>query len=92
MFADRRDAGIQLAAKLKKYAGQKGLLVPALPVDPADTVDELKGMVDEIICIEIPEAFCAVGSHYSDFTQVSDEVVVEMLERYAAGMGEDIDD
>lgn len=64
-------------------------LVLALPVGPTDTVNELKGMVDELICIEIPEAFYAVGAHYSDFTQVEDEEVVEMLERSAAGMEED---
>lgn len=66
---------------LKKEKIEK--LVLALPVGPPDTVDELKGMVDEFVCIEIPDVFYAVGAHYSDFTQVSDEEVVEMLERSA---------
>ena len=44
-------------------------------VSPPDTADELKGMVDEFLCIEIPEAFYAVGAHYEDFTQVSDEAL-----------------
>ena len=59
-------------------------LVLALPVAPPDTVDELRGMVDELLCIETPEAFYAVGAHYDDFTQVSDEEVVEMLESSSA--------
>lgn len=64
-------------------------LILALPVSPPDTVDELEKMVDEFICIETPEAFYAVGAHYADFTQVSDEEVVAMLERSAAGQKED---
>lgn len=64
-------------------------LVLALPVSPPDTADELKKMVDDFICLELPAYFGAVGAFYADFTQVSDEEVVEMLERSAAGPEED---
>lgn len=73
-----------MTLKKEKIAG----LILALPVGPRDTADELKEMVDEFICIETPEAFYAVGAHYADFTQVSDEEVVDMLERSAAGQKE----
>ena len=66
-------------------------LILALPVGPRDTADELKEMVDEFICIETVEDFYAVGAHYADFTQVSDEEVVAMLERSAAGQKGDTD-
>ena len=56
-------------------------LTVALPVAPPATADELKQMVDEFICIETPVDFMAVGAHYRDFTQVSDEEVVELLQK-----------
>jgi putative phosphoribosyl transferase len=62
------------AAKTKK-------IVVALPVAPPDTADELKGMSDDFICIETHQDFLAVGNYYLDFTQVSDEEVVEFLQK-----------
>jgi putative phosphoribosyl transferase len=58
-------------------------LIVALPVAPPTVADEIKQMVDEFICIETPFDFMAVGSYYYDFTQVSDEEVVELLQRSA---------
>ncbi|MEW6162426.1 MAG: phosphoribosyltransferase [Nitrospirota bacterium] len=58
-------------------------LIVALPVAPPNVADELQQMVDEFICIETPPDFMAVGAHYHDFTQVSDEEVVELLQRSA---------
>lgn len=59
-------------------------LVVALPVGPPETVEVLRMMVDECICLETPLYFMAVGSHYSDFTQVTDEEVVKLLQRSTA--------
>jgi predicted phosphoribosyltransferase len=38
-------------------------------------------MADELICLETPDDFMAVGSYYLDFTQVTDKDVVKILER-----------
>jgi putative phosphoribosyl transferase len=38
-------------------------------------------MADEFVCIETPEYFMAVGKHYMDFDQVTDEEVVKLLRR-----------
>ena len=59
-------------------------LIVALPVSPPDVADELEQMVDEFVCIETPIDVMAVGSHYHDFTQVSDEQVVELLQKATA--------
>jgi predicted phosphoribosyltransferase len=59
-------------------------LVVALPVGPPETVETLQQMVDELICLETPFDFMAVGAHYSDFTQVSDNEVVDILQKMAA--------
>ncbi len=56
-----------------------GRLVLAVPVGPRDTVEKLRPEVDELICLEMPEPFHAVGLHYEDFHQVSDLEVMELL-------------
>lgn len=55
-------------------------VVVAVPVAPADVVDELSELADEIIVIDNPAAFMgAVGAHYQHFPQVTDAEVVEAL-------------
>lgn len=55
-------------------------LVLAVPVAPADTLSALAGEVDRIVCLMQPEPFNAVGVHYIDFHQVSDEEVIAALQ------------
>jgi putative phosphoribosyl transferase len=62
---------------LKKEKIKK--LVAAIPVSPPETAEELKGMVEEFICLRMPADFAAVGNYYDDFQQVPDEEVVEIL-------------
>ena len=56
-------------------------LVAALPVSSKDAEEEIKKTVDELVCPETPVDFAAVGNYYQDFTQVSDEEVVELLKQ-----------
>jgi putative phosphoribosyl transferase len=56
-------------------------LVLAVPVAPSDTMAELTPLVDEIICLEQPRPFIAIGLHYHDFHQMSDAEVVAELAR-----------
>lgn len=65
-----------LAAKRREPAK----LVLAVPIAPADTLEELRSLVDEIICLEAPDPFYAIGNHYADFRQVSDKEVVRLLD------------
>ena len=58
-------------------------LVVAVPVGAADTVDELRGLAEEVICLATPEPFGAVGAFYDDFSQTRDEEVEAILK--AAG-------
>jgi predicted phosphoribosyltransferase len=57
-------------------------LVLAVPVAPTDTVAELRSEADEVICIEDHEFFGAIGTYYADFSQVSDETVIDILKRF----------
>jgi len=55
--------------------------VLAVPVAPADTIEELRREVDEIVCLSCPRPFVAVGAHYAEFAQLADADVVTLLEK-----------
>ncbi len=54
-------------------------LVVAVPVGAPATCRELEAEVDELVCLEQPPAFFAVGAHYARFAQTSDEEVERLL-------------
>jgi predicted phosphoribosyltransferase len=60
-------------------------IVIAVPVGSPEAVAALEDMeeVSEVICLEMPPFFRGVAQAYADFTQVSDEEVVEILEEFA---------
>ena len=58
-------------------------LVLAVPVAPPDTVALLRPLVDDLVCLREPPAFYAVGAHYADFRQVSDDEVIAAMQRAA---------
>jgi putative phosphoribosyl transferase len=60
-------------------------LVLAVPVAPRSTVRELSALVDELVCLATPEPFDAIGLHYDDFHQLSDDEVIELLRAADAG-------
>ena len=54
-------------------------LVVALPVASWEAQQEISPLVDEWVCLQAPIDLRSVGAYYSDFSQVEDEEVVEML-------------
>ncbi len=56
-------------------------VVLGVPVAPRSAVRRLDLDVDELVCLETPTWFVAVGQFYADFGQVSDREVVELLRR-----------
>lgn len=60
---------------------QPAKIIVALPVAPPSTFKKIEAlpMVDDIICILVPDDFYAVGQFYKDFSQVSDVEVVRLL-------------
>jgi putative phosphoribosyl transferase len=61
-------------------------VVLATPVAPYDWAIRLAGAADEFVAVHTPVDFHAVGQFYGDFTQTSDEQVVEFLDSAAARM------
>jgi putative phosphoribosyl transferase len=56
-------------------------VVVAVPVAPYDTVLRLNDEADRVVCPLTPAPFYSIGQWYEDFSQVSDEEVVNTLER-----------
>ena len=59
-------------------------IVLAVPVASPRTLEALRSAVDEIVCLETPTAFRAVGEWYDDFSQTTDD---EVATRLATGRG-----
>ena len=62
-------------------------VVLAVPVAPPSADRALRGDADEVICLEMPDRFLAIGEWYEDFAQTSDEEVVALLRAAHAGPG-----
>lgn len=56
-------------------------IVVAVPVAPLETVEALRGEVEEVICPLMPEWMISIGYWYTDFSQTSDEEVIELMQR-----------
>ncbi|WP_372623028.1 phosphoribosyltransferase [Falsiroseomonas sp.] len=54
-------------------------LVLAVPVAPPETLQALRGEVDEIVCLLEAELFFGIGAFYRDFHQLSDEEVIASI-------------
>jgi predicted phosphoribosyltransferase len=50
-----------------------------VPVSPPDTLAEVAELADEVVCLETPAHFQAVGQFYRFFPQVDDDEVVKIL-------------
>ena len=59
-----------------------GRVVIAVPVASPQAVEKLSRQVDEMIVLYAPEAFSGVGAFYEDFSQVSDQEVLDYLEKW----------
>ena len=55
-------------------------VVLAVPVGPPDTVDRLRAEADEVVCLQTPPRFHAVGQFYESFGQVSDAEAMTYLD------------
>lgn len=56
-------------------------LIAAMAVAPPEALDSLREAADEVVCLESPRTFHAVGQFFRDFRQVEDDDVVRALRR-----------
>jgi putative phosphoribosyl transferase len=73
--------GTTMRAALKALRRRRpARLVVAVPVAPPDTIEALMSEADQVVCLEQPEPFHAVGLHYVEFHQVGDDEVLAALD------------
>jgi putative phosphoribosyl transferase len=65
-------------------------VILTVPVAPPETVAALRRDADDVVAVETPEPFFAIGGWYSDFSPTSDDEVVELL-TVAGGDQEEVD-
>jgi putative phosphoribosyl transferase len=69
-----------VAVKKVKQENPRKVVV-AVAVSPRETAQRFAGVVDEFVAATIPDIFWgAIGYYYDDFSQVSDEEVMNMLQ------------
>jgi len=75
--------GFTMLAALKYVKSQNPKkIIVAVPVAAQDSFEKVKIQADELICLQIPVFFSAVGSFYQDFMQLEDKEVKFYLEEH----------
>jgi predicted phosphoribosyltransferase len=77
---------IRAAARATANRGPSRVVIAA-PVAGADIAAELRREIGDVICLEEHDNLYAIGFHYADFSQVSDDDVRRLLSRYVAVAG-----
>ena len=68
-------------AILAARAAGAAKVVVAVPVAALSSLQEVEAEADEVVCLDPPEDFLAVGQSYQSFNPVSDEEVISILDR-----------
>jgi putative phosphoribosyl transferase len=77
--------GASMIAALRAVRGkQPARLIAAVAVAPPRTLERMGQEADEVVCLEAPEEFYAVGQFFEDFSQVTDAEVVAILQQTSA--------
>lgn len=75
--------GATIFAAINWLRNQKiSKIIVAVPVGPRDTISRLKTVADDVVVLQAPFLFEAVGEFYEDFSQVIDDEVVETMRKY----------
>ena len=55
-------------------------LICAIPVSPPETLRKIQPLADQVVCLDTPDNFRAVGQFYVNFPQVEDDEVIKILQ------------
>ncbi|HXT01515.1 MAG TPA: phosphoribosyltransferase family protein, partial [Elusimicrobiota bacterium] len=72
---------LRVSAAALKNAGAARVVI-AVPVASEEAAAVLRPRADEVVCLETPPDFRAVGQFYDDFTEVDDEQAAGLLRSY----------
>jgi len=71
-------ATMMAAIEITRQQNPKKIIV-AVPVIAKDTLEKIEKLADEVVFLDAPEMFFAVGQFYQDFSQITDEEVRKIL-------------
>lgn len=72
--------GASMIAALHSLRNSKpAKLICAIPVASAEALYKVAELADEVVCLEVPKNFQAVGQFYANFPQVGDDEVIALL-------------
>lgn len=74
-----------IAALHSVRARRPARLVCAVPVASPDSLEQVRPYADEVVCLQAPAGFAAVGQFYMSFPQVEDEEVAALLRAPVGG-------
>lgn len=69
---------IVAAINILRQQNPKRIIV-AVPVIARDSLAKIESVADEVVYLEAPEMFFAVGQFYQDFLQITDAEVIQLL-------------
>lgn len=80
LIDDGLATGSTMRAAIKSIkAGKPAKIIVAIPTAPFETVEVIRAEVSEIVCLDCPLFFQAIGQFYEDFSQTEDDEVISLL-------------
>ncbi len=80
-------ATARAACQVARAQGASKVML-AVPIGGRDIFARFAGYADEVVCLDTPALFFAVGQGYCNFTQTSDDEVIALLDRARQGFRE----
>jgi putative phosphoribosyl transferase len=71
---------MRAAVESVRTEGAKRVIL-AIPVGPREEVERLSQEVDQCVCLSTPTPFYAIGLFYRDFSQTTDDEVIDLLQK-----------
>lgn len=56
-------------------------IIAAIPTAARSSLEKIKSAGAEVVCLDVPEIFFAIGGFYEEFPQITDEEVMDLLSR-----------
>jgi putative phosphoribosyl transferase len=72
-------SSMEVAVKALRAHGAASVVV-AVPTGPRASCERMRSVADDVVCLDTPAGFFAVGQWYDDFRQTSDPEVIALLD------------
>jgi putative phosphoribosyl transferase len=74
--------GLTMQAAIRSVKDRKAKkVIVAVPLSAKDSLKKIKKEADEVVCLDVPIFFTALGSFYGNFEQTTDKEVIKLLAR-----------